>query len=332
MLDQVAMGPRYKQLTARERDLIGIWLAEGYSKANIGRRLGRSTSTISREITRNGPRIRKTSYLPHAAQNRSSKRRQQSYIKRTKMQDEQLRTYVTNRLKKKWSPELIAGRLSIDRPNLYISHEAIYRWIYSEGKEYILYLARKHRKRRKKGIVRKGHKYNIPSRINIDERPEVINRRKEAGHWEVDTAFFHHCNNVLHVMAERKTRFTMLTKMKGISMRYTRSAMLERHKYTPKHLRKSFTYDNGRENVGHVFVNTGLGTTSYFCNPGRGWEKGTVENTIGVVRRLLPKKANFNAVTAQELKIIEDWLNDRPRKCLGFKTPREAYSAERCTS
>jgi IS30 family transposase len=332
MLDQVVMGPRYKQLTPRERDLIGIWLAEGHSKADIGRRLGRSTSTISREIARNGPRIRKTSYLPHAAQNRSTRRRRQSYVKRAKMHDEQLRTYVTNRLKKKWSPELIAGRLALDRPHLHISHEAIYQWIYAEGKEYVAYLARKHRKRRKKGVARKGHKYNIPSRVSIDERPEEINRRKEAGHWEVDTAFFHHCHEVLHVMAERKTRYTMLTKLKDIAMRESRSAMLQRHKYTPKYLRKSFTYDNGRENVGHVFVNTGLGSTSYFCHPGRSWEKGTVENTIGVIRRLLPKKTKFSAVSVQRVKIIEDWLNDRPRKCLGFRTPREAYSAERCTS
>ena len=332
MLDQVAMGQRYNQLTSQERDLIGIWLAEGHNKADVGRRLGRSTSTISREIARNGPRIRKTSYLPHTAQRKSAQRRKRSYAVRSKMMDERLKSYVTNRLKKKWSPELIAGRLSLDRPDLRISHEAIYQWIYNDSKEYISFLARKHHKRRKKGIIRKGHKFNIPSRVSIDERPEEINQRKEIGHWEVDTAFFHRCREVLHVMIERKTRYAMLTKLRDISMFHSRSAMLQRLKHLPKHLRKSFTYDNGRENVGHVFINNSFGSRSYFCNPGRSWEKGTVENTISVIRRLLPKKTKFSAMSAQQLKIIEDWLNDRPRKCLGFRTPRETYSAERCTS
>jgi IS30 family transposase len=332
MLSQAVMGTRYKQLTSQERDLIGIWLSKGHKITDIARRLGRSAATISREVRRNGPRIRRASYLPHIAQKRSEKRRHLSYSARTKMENDQLRTYVTKKLAMRWSPELISGRMLVDNFDLRISHEAIYQWIYTTGKEYIPFLSRKHRQRRKKGYARKCHKYNIPQRISIDERPDIINKRIEPGHWEVDTAFFHHCREVLLVMAERKTRYTMLTKLSDITMSYTRAAMLSRHRYTPKHLRKSFTYDNGRENVGHIIVNNDLGSQSYFCHPGRSWEKGTVENTIGIVRRILPKKAKFSGVSAQQLKIIEDWLNNRPRKCLGFKTPREAYWDERCTS
>ena len=92
-----------------------------------------------------------------------------------------------------------------------------------------------------------------------------------------------------------------------------------------------YPYDNGRENVCHFFVNTELGSKSYFCHPGRSYEKGTVENTIGILRRLLPKKTHFDEISDHNIMDIENWLNDRPRKCLGFKTPREAYTAERCT-
>ncbi len=331
MLVQAAMGDRYRQLTAQERDLIGVWLAEGRKIAEIARQLGRSKSTISREIRRNGPRIQKRKYLPHKAQERSEKRRQSSYADRSRMDDKRTHNYVTDRLKRGWSPELIAGRISIDRAGLSISHEAIYRWIYSEGKEYISFLTRKHRRRWRKGDGRKPHKYNIHQRVSIDDRPEAIGTREEAGHWEVDTAFFHHCQEVLQVMAERKTRYTMLTKLKDIAAQEMRQAMVTRHTHTPKSLRKSFTYDNGRENTCHVFINTQFGSRSFFCNPGHSWEKGTVENTIGIIRRFLPRKTKFSAVSVQQIKIIEDWLNDRPRKCLGFKTPREAYSAERCT-
>jgi len=311
--------------------LIGIWLAEGRKIAAIARQLGRSKSTISREVRRNGPRIQKRSYLPHKAQERSEKRRKSSYADRLRMNDKRTHDYVTGRLMKGWSPELIAGRISIDRARISISHEAIYRWIYSEGREYISFLTRKHRRRWRKGNSRRPHKYNIPSRVSIDDRPEVINKRGEAGHWEVDTAFFHHSSEVLQVMSERKTRYTLLAKLKDITAQEMRETMVKQHWCTPTHLRKSFTYDNGRENTYHMYINTQFGSRSYFCHPGHSWEKGTVENTIGIIRRFLPKKAKFRAVSSEQLKIIEDWLNNRPRKCLGFRTPREAYRQERCT-
>lgn len=330
MLVQVTMGTRYQQLTTQERDLIGIMLAEGHKLTDIGKRLGRHKSTITRELARNGPRIRKTAYLPHKAHERAIKRRKSTHGLH-RMSDEQIRKYVIAKLKDKWSPELIAGRMPIEHPELRISHETIYKWVYVEGKEYRAYLARKHVRRRRKSSGRTQRKFNIPQRVSIDDRPEIVNKRAEAGHWEVDTAFFYHCSEVMQIMVERKTRRTMLTKLKNITMLEMRAAMLKRHRCTPKRLRKSFTYDNGRENVCHVYVNTSLGSRSYFCNPGHCWEKGTVENTISLVRRFLPKKTKFSAVSEQELKKIENWLNHRPRKCLNFKTPNEAYRVECCT-
>lgn len=327
MIDQVGMGTTYNQLTCKERDLIGIMLAEGRSLGDIARRIGRNKSTVSREVLRNGSRTRKD-YYPLRAQSRNDKRRSKSR-KIGRLKNDEIRDYVERKLKLKWSPELISGRLQ--KKGLVISHESIYQWIYNEKPEYITCLTRRHRRRKRKGTGKKGHKYNIPQRVGIESRPGSANDRREAGHWEVDTAFFHHMREVLHVMSERKTRYTMLTKMKDITSEENRGAMIRRHTYTPLHLRKSFTYDNGRENSHHTYVNTNLGTQSYFCNPGRSWEKGTVENTIGVIRRILPKKTKFNNITEEEIKALEDWLNDRPRKCLKFQTPREAYKLERCT-
>lgn len=330
MLVLAGMRTKYRQLTSQERDLLGILLAEGHTKAEIARRLGRDKSTISRELTRNGPRIRKKRYLPHKAELRAQKRRKATH-RLYRLKDERIHDYVITKLKKKWSPELIAGRISEECSGLRISHETIYRWIYGEGKDYRIYLTRKHGKRKKKGFKKVVRKFNMPKRVSIDERPESVNKRAEAGHWEVDTAFFYRCQNVLQIMVERRTRWAMLTKLKDISSAEMRSAMQKRHKRTPQHLRKSFTYDNGRENVCHTWVNKKLGSCSYFCNPGHSWEKGTVENTISLVRRFLPKAANFGEVSDYELKTIEKWLNDRPRKCLNFKTPNEAYKIECCT-
>jgi IS30 family transposase len=330
MLGQAAMRTTYNQLTSQERDLIGVMLSEGRSIGEIAGFLGRDKATICREVHRNGSRIRRYNYLPHKAHVRSSKRRSTSRMV-GRIRDERILEYVINKLRLRWSPETIAGRLPLDHPGLSISHEGIYQWIYSEGKEFIPFLTRRHWRRKRKGCGRKCHKYNIPQRVSIDERPEEVTVRDEAGHWEVDTAFFHHNREALHVMAERKTRYALLTKLKDITAHQARDAIIRRHHHTPKFLRKSFTYDNGRENVYHVYVNRSLGSRSYFCYPGRSYEKGTVENTIGLIRRFLPKKARFSAVSMQQLKIIEDWLNDRPRKCLDFRTPREAYRAERCT-
>lgn len=330
MLVQVGMGTRYRQLTPHERDLLGILLVDGHTQAEIARRLGRNKSTISREMRRNGPRMRKSFYLPHKAESRAAKRRHAAYDLH-RMRDARIHEYVTTGLKKGWSPEIISGRISIEQPTLYISHETIYKWIYREGREYRKNLIRRHRRRKRKGEGKKFHVFNIPHRVSIDQRPESIATRAEAGHWEVDTAFFHHSRNVLQVIAERKTRYAMLTRLKDITSREMREAMLKRLMCIPKHLRKSFTYDNGRENVCHFFVNIDLESKSYFCHPGRSYEKGTVENTIGVLRRWLPKKTRFGEVPDEKLQNIEDWLNNRPRRCLGFKTPREAYEAERCT-
>lgn len=130
---------------------------------------------------------------------------------------------------------------------------------------------------------------------------------------------------------ERKTRLTKLSKLKRKGAREMRVALTRRLRRCPARLRKTITYDNGSENTDHVKTNEVLGTRSYFCAPYHSWEKGTVENTIGLIRRSLPKKTDFAIVSDKELRTIERRLNNRPRKCLKYRTPAEAYRAECCT-
>jgi len=330
MLLPVGMGQEYSHLTEKERDLIGVLLAEGRSIRAIGKHLGRNPATISRELRRNGFKKRKLQYLPHEAQEKASKRFQESH-RRPGLKSEDIREYVLSNLLRHWSPEIIAGRLSIDRPGLKISHETIYQWIYKEGREYISYLTRKRHHRRPRTYSLKKGKINIPGRISIDERPGHINERQEVGHWEVDLIESWLKRGALHIMTERKTRFTFLAKLKSLTAPEARDLMIKRMRYMRRGMRRSFTYDNGAENTCHLRINLRFGTKSYFCHPYHGWEKGTVENTVGLVRRFFPKSTNFALVKEEEIEEMQNWLNGRPRKCLNFKTPLEAFKAERCT-
>lgn len=330
MVTQVFMSKGYKQLTVSERDLIGALKASGKSIGDIGKELGRNKSTISRELQRNGSPVNTGYYLSHKAHERSIERRSKSR-QIARLKSAEIKEYVSSKLVIYWSPELIAGRLQVEHPGLKISHEAIYQWIYNDAKEYIPYLVRKHRNRWKKGRSRKHQKVHIPCRVGIDKRPGHIDKRLQAGHWEADTAVSRQSKASLHIMTERKTRLSMIDKIERKGAKEVRTTIIRRLSRKPKSMKRTITYDNGTENVCHAMINNHVGTKSYFCNPYRSWEKGTVENTIGIVRWFLPKKTNFANVSVEQIKYIENWLNNRPRKCLDFMTPNEAYKSECCT-
>jgi IS30 family transposase len=153
----------------------------------------------------------------------------------------------------------------------------------------------------------------------------VVQQRRQLGHWESDTVIARHSKAALHVVVERKTRLTKITKVDGCTAQATRSALNRRLSHYPQAARRTITYDNGKENVQHTRVNQVLGTRSFFCEPFHSWEKGTVENTIGLIRRIFPKKTKFDSVTTSHVKKLERQLNNRPRKSLLFKTPNEVF-------
>lgn len=243
---------------------------------------------------------------------------------RERLRDPALRAYVRRQIRVGWSPERIAGRWKLLGKG-HVSYEAIYQWLYIHAQDLVRCLPRAHRKRLRRGSKHGGKTAYIPSRTPLNERPDIVGARTEVGHWEADTIIGPRHQSALQIMTERKTRFTRLNMMRGKLAAEMRRGLTRTLARYPKALRRSITYDNGRENVEHLLVNAALGTKSYFCQPMHSWEKGSVENAAGLVRRRLPKKTDFAMVSPAKVKRTERWLNGLPRKCLGFKTAAEAF-------
>lgn len=329
MCMKITLKNNYKHLSSEERDKIAILRAQGNSLNKIAKMINRNKSTISRELKRNSSPTYDV-YLPHKANKRAKSRKQLS-AKRQRLKNSTVRTFVINKLELGWSPELIAGSLPLHYPKLAISHEAIYQYIYDKQirkqRDLTTYLVRAHKKRYNRGHSRKHKKSHIPNRISIEERPKHIEKRIQPGHWEADSMVSRQSKPAIAVMVERKSRFVLLEKLlRKTSLNFS-SAVHSRLIDYPRHLRRTITYDNGSENVDHGIINKHLSTKSYFCNPYRSWEKGSVENSIGLVRRYLPKKTDFAKLSYQELARIEYLLNSRPRKCLKFRTPLQVFNS-----
>jgi len=320
----------YKHLSAEERDLLAVLNSKGHSISQIAKVLKRSRSTLSRELKRNAPPVYKGYYLAHKAQQRADKRKHQSH-RRQRLKNDFIRGYVQKHIRLGWSPELIAGRLNIEHPDQCISHEAIYQWIYIEATHLISSLVRAHHRRKHRGYSRKHKKSHIHDRISIRERPAAVLTRRQIGHWETDTISCRKSYQGVQVTVERKARYAKLAKLEAKTSRAMSVALVRRLSRYPANTRRSITYDNGPENAEHMRTNKALGTASYFCEPYCSHQKGTVENTIGLVRRFIPKKTNLAGVSHNQLTKIEYWLNNRPKKCLNFKTPAEVFKAECCT-
>jgi len=319
------VGKHHSHLSLEERELISIMLAKEKSYREIGKVLGRHHTTISRELQTNSPPVNKGYYLGNRAHRRALNRRSNSH-KRERLKNDTIRGYVKDKLMLGWSPEQIAGRISLDRGGTKISYEAIYQYVYREAEQLIRYLPRHHRKRSHLGHSGKHLKSHIPERVSIDERPKHIEYRKEIGHWEADTAGSRKSLAALQVLTERKSRNVCLTKLNRKTSSKMSKAVIRRLKQLPKYARNTITFDNGPENVGHNEITKAIGVKAYFCAPFRSWEKGTVENSVGLVRRFFPKSTDFNRISYYEISKVENLLNNRPRKCLNYATPNEVLS------
>lgn len=309
-----------EKLTEDERDCIAMLRSQGISIREIGRRLSREHSTILREIKRN--RFGEY-YVAIHAQNLAEERKSEAG-RRTPLKNKLIYSYVLEKLGEGWSPEQIAGRLALEQGKHIISHETIYRFIYGkENKEEKLweYLPRK-QKHRKKQHGRSSQKIRIPDRVSIHLRPEVINLRQELGHWEGDTVEGKGRRESIHTEVERASRFLMAAKIAAITSEETAKAQLKLFEALPQKARQSTTLDNGKENHLHIVLNT-IGIKTYFADPYSSWQRGTNENTNGLLRRYLPKKTSFLTLSEQELNDIVWELNNRPRKVLNYKTPIE---------
>ena len=301
-------------------------LYRNVSQRKIAHEINRSPSSITREIKRNCD-MRTGAYRAFLAQKKAETRRKNA-SRPERLNDHILRRQVEERLCVGWSPEQIAGRLKLERNKFITNHESIYLWIYNDRPDLTKYLVRSGKKRRKRAGTNKKRAQRIPNRTSIEKRPESANCREEAGHWEADTAVSRESKAALSIMTERKHKLTFITKLVIKTSLEMKHALIKRLGILPPHLRHTITYDNGLENVLHEEVNEILETESFFCNPYHSWEKGTVENTIGLVRQYLPKKTDFNLVDNKKINEIEYALNNRPRKCLGYLTPLESINRD----
>jgi len=319
----------YSHLAEADRIRIEVWLQEGRNQSYIARKLGRNRSTISREIKNRGaPRA----YIGRFAQINYVEKRG-ACRPRKKIEETDIGSYVIAKIRAGWSPEAISGRINMEiskeiRPSAdYINHESIYQFVYDSefGKSNKLYqYLRRGKKRRTRKYGRKTQKEIIPNRVFIDRRPEEANQRTAVGHWESDTIHYPERKG-LNSLVERRTRYVELTKMQRRTAEETERAVRSKLR---NHIRKTLTMDNGSENRNHESIAKNLLLSAFFCHPYHSWEKGTNENTNGLVRRYLPRRTDLDTISQQDLDDIANELNNRPRAILGFYTPKEMLEYE----
>ena len=289
----------------------------------IARTIGRHRSTIARERKRNLSVVNRYRYSPLEAQ-RKYRSRLSKARRRTPLKCHEIQHYVERGLWKRWSPQIIAGRLPIDHPELRTNHESIYLYIYRHRRELTHLLAHSHKRRRRRSRTsRRTTQWG--SRPSIELRDPRVERRDETGHWELDTMVCRSSTTAIAVAYERATRLVRLRLLKRRTAQQFAHAICWALGTLPASMRKTLTYDNGAENTKHEIINAKLGTASYFCHPYASWEKPGVEQVIGLLRAFIPRRTQLEHLTRTQLRYYQDLLNDRPRVCLGFRTPNERY-------
>ena len=329
------MAHKYKQLDIEEREAIQAGLWEGKPLREIAKGMGRDPSTISRELSRNikgEPRR----YFPRLAQERAENRIQERG-RRERLKEPLIREYVISKLKEEdYSPEQIAGTLPREHSGYSISPEAIYQFIYAQyrrdgwgkciGEDLRMFLKRKHKVRKSKLAPFTEEKGPIKNRVFIDERPREVDARKVKGHWEGDSMVSRQSLVGLNTLVERITGIVFISKIKNTTAEETTRVVTKRLKSLPPKLRKTLTLDNGHENAGHQDITKEIGAKIFFAHPYHSWERGTNENTNGLIRWYLPKRTDFATASEERIREIEHKLNTRPRKRLGWRTPLEVFN------
>lgn len=314
-------------IKASERDQIGVLLAAGVSQRNIARKLDRSFSSINYEIQHNS---KNGIYHPILA-NWLSQTRNLTSQRQHARKNPGIFYYVIDKLRCGWSPEQIAGRLKKhNHGKTIICPETIYHYVYSPAgrKENLReYLARSHRKRYPKHN-RKSYRRGIPNRVNISLRSRKANTRVEFGHWEADVVEGKGYRLGIQTLLERKTRYYQARLLPNIDSEYGIRAQKRLLSRFPPQARKSVTFDNGRENYNHEQLQRDLHIKTYFCDPYAAWQKGANENHNGILRRYIPKKTDLSTLPQWELDLIIEEINNKPRKCLKYQTPKEAFKQE----
>jgi IS30 family transposase len=315
-------------LTFEERERLSQMHHSGANDKEIGATLGRHPTTIGRELRRNAADFDEE-YSPLAAQYRASLRRRHRPLAR-KMDRPEVRKAVCSRLVERWSPDQIAGRLKREHPHnrrRRVSHQTIYAWIRCQPSEV---------RRRFRSFLRRGGKRRprndrrgqLAGAVSIAGRPKVVDARRRYGDWEGDTVVGARQSGAIVTLVERKSGFLLTAKSCDRQARRVADKIVSRLGELPRSLRRSATFDNGKEFAEHARMTEKLALPVYFAKPYCSWQRGTNENTNGLLRQFIPKGTDFGQVSWQELAYYTDLLNDRPRKRLDYRTPAEVFDQQ----
>ena len=314
-----------------EREEISRMLARRSTLRDVAKVLVRSVSTISREVAAGS--CNKYTYRAQKAQDRSVRNMRLRKAGRCLLnKNNQLKEYVYEKLRRKWSPIQIAELVKKQYPTditMRISHETIYTYLYvlprgTLKKELLSCLRqnRKHRHKQRRGVLASR---KIENMLSIEERPEEVADRIIPGHWEGDLIVGRYNKSALGTLVERTTRTTILIPVKSKSAEDVAKAFAKEVKKLPTQMKLTMTYDQGREMAQHKLFTKITGVKVYFAHPRSPWERGTNENTNGLIRQYFPKGTDFTKVTRREVKRVQEQLNGRPRKVLEFRTPFEVF-------
>jgi len=313
---------KYKQLTLTKRYHISTLIKERLNQKEIALKIGVHPSTISREFKR-FRETKKDKYHPETLQIHAKIKHIQK-PKRSAI-TKPIEKYIRKKLKEDWSPEQLAGRMKIDI-NKSISHETIYKFIYTNkangGKLY------KHLRHKNKKYYKRANEYQrrgiIKDRISIDKRSIIVNTKTRTGDWEIDTVIGKNHKGALVTIVERKSKFTLIKKVASKHADVVTKATIELLQPLQA-LTHTITADNGKEFAYHKLIASALDTKVYFCDPYSSWQRGLNEHTNGLIRQYIPKKSEFENISKEEIVTIQNRINHRPRKALGFKTPFEVF-------
>ena len=322
----------FKHLSLREREAISKGLSQGFSCEEIGKSIGRSGSTISRDIVRN--KMTRETYWAIDADFHADCREEIPKRPRKIENNIFLKEYINSKIKLDWSPEQIANRLKEAYPldmSMRASHETIYTYLYclprgSLKEELMRHLRRERKERQKRGTLHKMRRM-IPDMVSISERPPEVADRIIPGHWEGDLIVGKGHKSAIGTLVERTTRTVILVPLKKKDAFSVRKAFEKEIKKLPKQMKQSLTYDRGMEMFEHKLFTEHTKMQVYFADPYSPWQRGTNENTNGLLRQYFPKGTDLSLIPKKEIKRVQRQLNARPRKVLGYRTPYESFNS-----
>lgn len=324
----------YTRLSAKEREEISRGLAQGYTLGEIARLLGRETSTISRELSRlnYSSKYYRATFAQEMADDKRNHRTSNKLLV-----NEKLRDYVHQKiLTDHWSPQQIAARLKLEYPNdmdMRASHETIYTYVFclARGslKKELKAALRQHKTKRGRSRQESQQKRTanrIPDLVSIEERPKEVEDRIIPGHWEGDLIMGKGNHSALGTLVERTTRTVILVPVESKQAEHVAGRFAEELQTLPQQMKLTLTYDRGSEMARHKLFTEQTKMQVYFADPQSPWQRGTNENTNGLIRQFFPKSTEFRSLSRAEIKHVQDLLNGRPRKALEYRTPYEALS------